>query len=207
MIGLVVATMLEASPLIRDLSLTEQETDPFLAFGNDHIRIIISGVGKANAAMACAYLIQTCRPACICNVGASGATDTRCRLGETYHITKVIEPDRPNMGTGAPEMCLPDVLAGFPTAILATHDKPIHEPAEREEVAMRAQLVDMEGASIVQTSRRFHTRCFLFKFVSDTSDHRESVDVIRNMRLYRDGFSRFIIDSVLPELATLSRDA
>ena len=169
-IGLVMATLLEAVPFIRDLSLREWGAEPFSLYGDDRIALIISGIGKANAAMACAYLIQTRRPALVCNLGAAGAADRRCALGECYHISKVIEPDRPGLKSGLP-----------------------HE-----------QLPDMEGAAVVQTCRRFHVKCFLFKFVSDTPDHRQSDEIVKNIELYRDAHSRFFKDSVLPRLLSLA---
>ncbi|OHE17446.1 MAG: hypothetical protein A2X96_02195 [Syntrophobacterales bacterium GWC2_56_13] len=202
-IGLVTATMLETVPLIGDLALREWESEPFVVYGDDRIALIISGIGRANAAMACAYLIQTRRPALVCNLGASGATDRQCRLGESYHIARVIEPDRPDLRSGLPHEQVPDVLDGFALATLATQDKPLRDPAERGKVAMHAQLADMEGAAVVQACRRFHVKCFLFKFVSDTPDHRQSDDIVRNIELYRDTHSLFFKDFALPRLLSL----
>ena len=203
-IGLVTATMREAVPLIRDLALREWESEPFIIYGDDRIALIISGIGRANAAMACAYFIQTCRPKLVCNLGASGATDRRCRLGESYHIARVIEPDRPDLRKGVPHEQIPDVLDGFAIATLATQDRPLRDPAERGKVAMHAQLADMEGAAVVQACRRFHVKCFLFKFVSDTPDHRQSDDIVRNIELYRDTHSQFFKDFALPRLLSLT---
>ncbi|MBU0653046.1 MAG: hypothetical protein KKG96_09220 [Proteobacteria bacterium] len=203
-IGLVTATMLEAVPLVRDLALREWESEPFIIYGDDRIALIISGIGRANAAMACAYFIQTCRPTLVCNLGASGATDRQCRLGECYHIARIIEPDRPDLRKGVPHEQIPDVLDGFPLATLATQDRPLRDPDERGKVVMHAQLADMEGAAVVQVCRRFHVKCFLFKFVSDTPDHRQSDDIVRNIELYRDTHSQFFKDFALPRLLSLT---
>lgn len=203
-IGLVMATLLEAVPFIRDLSLREWEAEPFSLYGDDRIALIISGIGKANAAMACAYLIQTRRPALVCNLGAAGAAGRRGELGECYHISKVIEPDRPGLKSGLPHEQLPAVLDGFAVAALATQDRPLRDPDERESVASSAQLADMEGAAVVQACRRFGVKCFLFKFVSDTPDQRQSAEIVKNIELYRDAHSRFFKDSVLPRLLSLA---
>ncbi len=203
-IGLVMATLLEAVPFIRDLSLREWGAEPFSLYGDDRITLIISGIGKANAAMACAYLIQTRRPALVCNLGAAGAADRRCALGECYHISKVIEPDRPGLKSGLPHEHLPDVLDGFAVAALATQDRPLRDPDERESVASSAQLADMEGAAVVQACRRFGVNCFLFKFASDTPDQRQSAEIVKNIELYRNAHSRFFKDSVLPRLLSLA---
>lgn len=203
-IGLVMATLLEAVPFIRDLSLREWGSEPFGLYGDGRIVLIVSGIGKANAAMACAHLIQTRRPSLVCNLGAAGAAGRRCALGESYHIDKVIEPDRPGLRSGLPHEQLPDVLDGFAVAALATQDRPLRDPAERESVASIAQLADMEGAAVVQACRRFDVKCFLFKFVSDTQDQRQNAEIVKNIELYRDAHSRFFKDSVLPRLLHLA---
>jgi nucleoside phosphorylase len=227
-IGLIIATMLEAEPFIKGLALTECEMDyfpiysshphpslphqgrrkkergSFSASAKGRIYLIISGIGKANAAMACAYLIQRYHPVCICNVGAAGAVSTSFQLGECCHITKVIEPDRPELTTGVCHTHIPDVISGFPTAVLATQDKPVRDPAERERIARDAQLVDMEGASVAQACRRFHTKCFLFKFVSDTPDHGTSNDIVKNITFHRNAFFRFFSNTALTRLIDIS---
>jgi adenosylhomocysteine nucleosidase len=199
-IGIVMASMLEAAPIVRMLGLKEIEADPFPVFGGDRLRLIVSGIGKANAAMACTYLIGAYGPHAICNLGAAGATDGRCGIGESFHVSLVIEPDRPDLRTDVPSCQTPDILPGFSVVTLATHDKPIRYPREREEIASSAHLVDMEGAAVVQACKRFSKKSFLFKFVSDTPDHEASSDIIGNIRLYREGFARFFADSALPEI-------
>jgi len=247
-IGLVIATMLEAEPFISGFSLTECGRVPFPVYGihsrpvetphqhqnmsphhlsgdhphpclplrgggkkgggsfpgKDRLYLIISGIGKANAAMACTYLIQRYHPVCLCNAGAAGTVSASYRLGECRHITKIIEPDRPELRTGVYHAHIPDVIDGFPTATLATQDKAVRNPAEKERIAPDAQLVDMEGASVVQACRQFHVKCYLFKFVSDTPDHDTSGDIERNIALYRDTFFCFFYDKVLPRLVTVS---
>lgn len=200
MIGLVFATLLEADPFIKGFSLKDCEREPFAVYRNETFRLIISGIGKANAAMACAYIIRKYHPSCICNLGAAGATDKTFILGESYHITKVIEPDRPQLKTGLFHEHSPHVLSGFHQAILATQDRPVNNPEEKREIALLAQLVDMEGASVVQAAGLYQTTCYLFKFVSDTSDHCQSNDIVNNIEIYRESFYRFFRNEVLPGL-------
>jgi len=203
-IGLVIATMLEAEPFIKGLALAESETEPFPVYSKDRMYLIISGIGKANAAIACAYLIQRYHPVCICNAGAAGAVSASYHLGECRYITKTIEPDRPDLTTGVFHTQTPDVIDGFPTAVLATQDRPVRDPAERKRLAMDAQLVDMEGASVVQACMRFRTKCYLFKFVSDTPDHDTSDDIVKNITLHRNAFFHFFHDTALPRIIDIS---
>lgn len=199
--------MLEATPFLFDLKQEECETRLFPTYSKDHLRVIISGVGKANAAMACSYLIQRYDPCVLCNLGAAGATDSRLELGECRQIEKIVEPDRPDLDTGLPHEQVPAVLDGFSSVILATQDKPVRGTAEREKIERLAQLVDMEGASVSQTCRRFDKPCYVFKFVSDTPDHGQSSDIRTNISLYRDAFYHFFRKDVLPELWKIIRKA
>jgi adenosylhomocysteine nucleosidase len=203
-IGLVIATMLEAEPFIDELVLVECETDPFSVYCKDCVYLIISGIGKANAAMASTHLIQHYHPAFICNAGAAGSVSALYRLGECYHIAKVIEPDRPELKTGIYHTHIPDVIDGLPTAVLATQDKPVRDSAERERIALEAQLVDMEGASVVQACKRFRTKCYLFKFVSDTPDHGTSNDIVKNITFHRNAFFHLFHDTVLARIIDTS---
>ncbi len=194
------ATMTEAAPLIRGLSLAAIESSPFRIFKDSRIALVISGIGKVNAAMACAWLIQVLGPCLICNIGAAGALDEKSELGALYHINKVIEPDRPDLRTGVFMEHIPDVLEGFSLAALATQDRPLRLPGERKEIVGIADLVDMEGAAIVQTARRFGLGCFLFKFVSDTPAHDRRSTIIKNIERLRDVQLRFFEHLVLPAL-------
>ena len=72
-IGLVVATAAEAKPFCEKLSLNKADDAVFTVYQNDHIHLIISGIGKTNAAMATAALCLRYQPECICNLGAAGA--------------------------------------------------------------------------------------------------------------------------------------
>jgi len=194
------ATMTEAVPLIRGLSLSEIASSPFRIFKDAKIALVISGIGKVNAAMACVWLIRILEPCLICNIGAAGALDEKSELGALYHINRVIEPDRPDLRTGVFMEHTPDVLEGFSLASLATQDRPLRLPEERKEIVGIAELVDMEGAAIVQTAHHFGLGCFLFKFVSDTPAHDQRGTIIKNIERLRDVQLRFFEHLVLPAL-------
>jgi len=198
--AIVMATMLEAKPFVLGMSLKQSQKTPFSLFQNDNILLIISGIGKANAAMATVYSCYKFNPACICNLGAAGATDFSHPLGEIFHINKIIEYDRPELTTGRPCIHEPDILNGFQTAKLSTSDVGVLDPDERKEISTNADLIDMEGASVAQACRKFNTKCFIFKFVSDTPDHAKNEDIVGNIRLHRKRFYEFFIRFVMPVL-------
>jgi len=193
-IGLVMATLLEATPFIDRLFLKAYAHEPFEVYQNEHIRLVISGIGKAAAAMAATWLILTEHPAQIFNLGAAGAMNHSHYLGEVLHISKVIEPDRPVLGTDRFYEQIPDILQNFAAAVLATQDKPVILPEERERLAAFARLADMEGAAVVQTCRRFNVPCYLFKFVSDTPENHR---IRENIESCREGFCQSVMSVIM----------
>ena len=200
MTAIIMATMLEAKPFVLGMSLRQTQKIPFRLFQNDEILLIISGIGKANAAVATAYVCLKFKPACICNLGAAGATHSGYHLGETFHIQKIVETDRPDLDTGKPCVHQPDLLAGFNTAILATSDRAVLDPKERKLISINADLIDMEGASVVQACRTFKKNCYLFKFISDTPDHTRDQDIVDHIRQHRKTFYDFFTDTIRPML-------
>ena len=197
LISIVMATMIEAKPFVLGMSLKEYGKKPFPIFKNDNILLVISGIGKANAAMASAYCCREFNPSCICNLGAAGAVGFFHPLGEIFHITKIFEHDRPKLTSDKPTVYKPHVLDGFQNATLSTSDRAITDTEERMEISRFAALVDMEGAAVVQACRIFETKCYLFKFVSDTPAHTDDGDIINNIRSYRTSFYEFFLKSVL----------
>lgn len=197
LIALLMATLLEAEPFIERLSLKIYEKNPFEVYGNEDTVLMISGIGKANAAMSCAYLLLRYAPICVFNLGAAGAADPSLPLKTILQISEITEPDRPLLGSDRPHKHKPRMLEGFPSASLATQDKAVIRSEERGHLAADAQLTDMEGASVVQTCRRFGTDCYLFKFVSDTAENH---DIAENIVACRKDFCRFFCESLLPVL-------
>ncbi len=186
-IGIVMATLLEAEPFIRQLALNRCGEEPFEMYRGDRISLVISGIGKTHAAMASAWLILTEAPEVIVNAGAAGATDHRSELGSIYQISEVIEPDRMRFEAYSN---IPDQIHGFPSVSLATQDKPVKLPEDRAALSADARLTDMEGAAVVQVCKKFKVPCYLFKFVSDTpTDHR----IRENIERYRDRFCELLL--------------
>jgi len=200
LICLVMATLLEAKPFIGGLSLTRLEQKPFSVYRNINHILIISGIGKANAAMACAYSCLKFAPSYVVNLGAAGATGERDALGEPLHVKTAFDYDRPQFKSKSPHKLIPEIFEGFSYAKIATLDRPVTDPAEREKLSKTADLIDMESASVIQASRKFKTPCYVFKFVSDTPEHTRDNDIVENIRKYRNEFFSFFRESVLPKL-------
>lgn len=198
--GLVMATMLEAKPLVDALSLEPVPRGPCRAYRGDGIILAISGIGKVNAGVALAYLAVKYGITLAVNLGAAGATSGRFGLGDIRHVNRVIEYDRPHVIGREMRIVLPDVLSGFEEASLATQDVPVIEPELRDKMSACADLVDMEGAAVLQSSRMFGLPCYLFKIVSDTPAHVSDRDIVENIRAVRKELCGFFLERVLQAL-------
>ena len=194
------ATLLEAKPFIGGFSLIKLESKPLPVYRNENIILVISGIGKANSAMACAYSCLRFGPFCIVNLGAAGATGDGHTLGEPLHITRAFEHDRPQFKSKSPHKHMPDIIEGFSYATIATLDRPVLDPAERQKLSKTADLIDMESASIIQACKKFKTKCYIFKFVSDTPEHTRDNDIVENIKKYRNTFFNFFRESILSQL-------
>jgi adenosylhomocysteine nucleosidase len=197
--GIVIASELEAAPFISRLGLQEFIQKPFKIYAGKSLALIISGIGKANAAMATMFLNFKFFPGAIYNLGAAGALKDTFPMGGIYQIKKGTETDRPPFVDEKIPYYTPYRLKGFDEAILATQDRAVIKPRERIELSPYADLVDMEGGAVVQACKKFQTPCILFKFVSDTSEHKKPDSIIRNIEKYSDDFAAFVTESVLPQ--------
>ncbi|OPY75068.1 MAG: 5'-methylthioadenosine/S-adenosylhomocysteine nucleosidase [Syntrophorhabdus sp. PtaU1.Bin153] len=201
LIGIIMATHLEAEPFIEALGLTKLEGQPVGVYKHGKIILMICGIGKVNAAVATTLCCSLFRPDRILNLGAAGATGPSHPIGEIYHITKVVEYDRPLLHMDAPHIHTPDVLTGFSKATLATQDRAVIGDDHRREVSSVAELVDMEGSAVIQAARKFRIGCLLFKFVSDTPDQPFGHgDIVHCIKQHRTPFCDFIVNSVIPIL-------
>lgn len=199
-ICLIAATLMEAESFIKLLNMVHVEKTPFNIYSGKNTILAICGIGKANAAMAATYCLIRYDPGCLINPGAAGAVDEGCEVGKIFQIEKTIEPDRPHLKTGTPWIQFPDTVDGFDNAVLATQDKPVNDMETFDKLAGFADVVDMEGASVLQAARRFNTKCLLFKFVSDTPLHAGEGIIVENIKEHINPFCDFIMSSVIPKI-------
>jgi len=195
MIGIVMATVLEASPFIAGLEQVEKK--PFRIYRGTNNIVIISGIGKVNAAAASVYLICRYAPDCLYNVGAAGAVDHKYKVGDILHINRIVEYDRPNLADSGFTEVNADIFDGFELAVLATRDRPVISAEDRQQTSEKADLVDMEGAAFLRACKKFSAKSYLFKIVTDTPEHSKDSDIIRNVKKTREKMFNFIQDRVL----------
>lgn len=206
LICIIMATKLEAKPFIAGLELSQKKDDAlFPIFKGQKIILAISGIGKANAAMAATYCCLKFNPVIICNLGSSGANDKTLLLGDIFQISKIYEPDRPDLSAFKPYVHYPAILENFKSVNLATQDRPVFLSKDRKKISSYAQLADMEAAAICQVCKHFGVQFIAFKFVSDTPGHNKTDDIIFNIKKYGLNFFDFFKQNILPTLQAVSR--
>lgn len=130
--------------------------------------ILVTGVGKVNAAIAVTTILGKHRPASIVNLGTAGAL--RDGLTGTHVISTVIQHDL----NDAAIFDLVGIHFGAPLSldagegiVLATGDRFVAKPEVRERLAKDAHLVDMEGYAVARAARWAGIPVTLVKEVSD----------------------------------------
>jgi len=131
--------------------------------------VLVTGPGKVLAASAVATVLANHTPSTVINIGTAGAL--RDGLAGIYEIGTVIQHDFDDQGVfnllgkryGAP--------IEFGTGlVLATGDRFVADELLREQLAVRADLCDMEGYAIASAATSVGIRIRLVKFVSDSAD-------------------------------------
>lgn len=198
-IGIIIATKTEARPFINGLGLELIEKKPVTLYGNGSTVLALSGIGKSCAAISSAYLINRYQPSCIINLGSAGATGMKFKVGDILHVEKVYELDRPRLVSNGPVEHRPDMLKGFTGATLATQDHPVLEEDDRIAAGAYADIVDMEGAAVVQACRTFGVDVYLFKIVTDTAGYGVK-EIIGSIAATRNSLYDYYRDRVVPQL-------
>lgn len=184
--GIVMATRLEAAPFIDSGQFNKIDDCPLPLYSCGETYLIISGIGKAAAAIASTYLITRYNAEMMFNIGAAGSTTGDYIIGDILHIESVVEYDRPTLTGNRPRYLKPDILEGFNTATLATQDVAVVSAEHRGMVGKLASLVDMEGAGFIQACAVFNVKKYLFKIVTDTPSHTKDKEIIQNIKETRD---------------------
>lgn len=199
--GIVMATMLEAAPFISGFGMVLESREPFPVYVAGELVLVISGIGKVNAALASAHIINTKNISVLHNPGAAGALREGINAKEIFHITEIVDWDRPKLINKEIRKIKPDKLEGFSEASLATLDRPVVSRGERERVGQAADLVDMEGAGFIQACRVHRVKGYLWKIVSDTAEHEQDKDIIANIKLMIGDLFVFMKERVLQDFS------
>ncbi len=132
--------------------------------------MLVTGAGKVNAAVAVATAINATRPRELINLGTAGGLKEHVQ--GTHLVRSVIEHDIDDASIFA----IADVHCSLPInlaregMILATGDRFISDSADRELLAVVADIVDMEGYAIAKAAAIGGVALTMVKHVSDQAD-------------------------------------
>ena len=177
MIGIIIATKMEAKPLLSRLGAERVSYFPFKTylFAESGKRpggvIVISKIGVRRAKKATEYLIESRGITEVINYGICGALSNDFGPGSIFRISSTVNGDRIVLGEGAESIGLcGGMWSMLPEARLATVKKPVFNDERRLALSQHAEVVDMEGHSVAAVCAKHGIRCHLLKGVSDLAN-------------------------------------
>lgn len=139
---------------------------------------LVTGVGKVRAATATTWAAVTHQPSVILNLGTAGALRPGAlAAGVVHEIGSVLQHDVNGRAiarlVGADPS--PRLELGDSGVVLATGDRFISSPQDRDALAEHAHLVDMEGYAVAASATRLGIPVRLAKTISDDAGHGAAV--------------------------------
>lgn len=194
----IIGAMEEEVTYLRDQ--LQQRSDTLVAgyefhtgiLADQQVVLLKSGIGKVNAAIGTAIMLERFQPDCILNTGSAGGFGADLEIGDVVISSKVCQHDFDLTVFGYEHGQVPQMPPAFiPDAklveiaehsiqkvqnvktvkgLIATGDAFVHEPEKVAE--MRAKFpdmmaVEMEAGAIAQTCFRYGTPFIIFRALSD----------------------------------------
>lgn len=152
----------------------------------DRVPTLVTGVGKVRAATATTWAALTHRPGAILNVGTAGSLRAGGIAAEVVHeIGRVIQHDVD--GRAIAELVGADPSPALDLrdsgVVLATGDRFISSPADRDALAQRAHLVDMEGYAVAAAATGLGIPVRLAKVISDDAGHGAAASWVESLHV------------------------
>ena len=211
MIGIICAMQIEADGIIALCENTETTEKYGMRFtrGTLHgkeLAVVVCGVGKVNAAMCAATLINEYQPELVVNSGVAGAVSPLVGIGDIVIGTKTVEHDMNTtaLGDKQGEVTFPHGKEMFfecdaaaarlldsicseiedtktVRGIIASGDIFISDRRKRLLLNDRfgALACEMEGAAIGHVCRCFKTPFVVLRAISDDLDENKGVDFVK----------------------------
>ena len=185
MVGIVVALKAEAQNIIETVGVVEKKAKngKTLYYGtieNKNFVLIISGIGKVNAALATQFLIDNFPIEYIVNFGSVGGIAGKAEICAYYAVDKCCQYDfdlsaLDNVPVGYIQdfdtvyfYPKTDKLKFLPTATLASSDRFTAKDEDIKTVlGLKCTVFDMEGGAIAQVCVANGKTFYIFKGVTD----------------------------------------
>lgn len=202
-IGIIFAMQEELIELKKYLHINKEKKIYDLIFyeatlNNQNIILTESGIGKTNAARTTQILIDYYKPEAIFNIGVAGGIAKNLKVGDIIISTSLVQHDFDITAFNHPKGYIPNIGNNIPIdnnllnttkTILDTNNISYKEGViasgdifcTKESMATKintqfnALCVEMEGASIAQTSYLSKTPCLVIRSISDCPDNNNKV--------------------------------
>jgi nucleoside phosphorylase len=183
MIGIVIATVREAAPLLTALGATAGDDTPppchwRFELAGEELIVLIGGMGQAPAAAATTRAIVDFGATEIINIGIAGAVSDQPVVGALYRIenARCLPDDGKRLWT-----CTAGRWPDLPQANISTVGAPVYDADQRAELAKWGELVDMEGAMVAKIAARHTIPCTLLKGISDRAGDGDRTTLFKNI--------------------------
>ncbi|MCV6591205.1 MAG: 5'-methylthioadenosine/S-adenosylhomocysteine nucleosidase [Marinobacterium sp.] len=162
--------------------------------------LLKSGIGKVNAAIGTALLLQLFAPDCVINTGSAGGFDPALNVGDIVISSEVRHHDvdvtafgyEPGQVPGQPAAFIPDAhladtaerciarMEGMQAVrgLISTGDSFMNDPIRVEktrEVFPQMKAVEMEAAAIAQTCVQFQVPFLVIRSLSDIAGKESNI--------------------------------
>ena len=131
-----------------------------------HPAVFFTGVGKVNAAILTAVLIERHRPSTVINFGTAGGITVSSGL---HQVTRFVQRDMMCNALGFEPGQTPfeqAIAIGTDGITCSSGDSFVTDPAH----SLGADLVDMESYAMAKACAKTFTEFLCFKYVSDSAD-------------------------------------
>jgi adenosylhomocysteine nucleosidase len=181
MTGLIMATPMEAAPLLTRAGLAPVAADAPLPLLIDlrparEIVLCLCGMGPARAQAGTRLLLARHAITHIINAGVAGALSDELAVAGVYRITRTFR-----WPAGAPVYECEERWPTLPGVVLATSDEPVFDPVLRAAMARHAQVVDMEGAAVAAECRESGIPFAALKGITDRAGTQDRSRLLRNL--------------------------
>jgi len=204
-IGIIGAMEVEIAKLRQQLHKAQEHKNAGFTFytGQLHgvdIVLLQSGIGKVNAAIGTALLIDNFKPNYVINTGCAGGFVSDINVGDIVISTDVRHHDMDCTVFGYEHGQVPGLPASFKAdklltdladgaihqltdlktkkATILTGDQFMNNPARTRELKERfplAEAVEMEGAAIAQTCHQFAVPFVVIRAISDIAGQENAI--------------------------------
>jgi adenosylhomocysteine nucleosidase len=206
MIGIVIASDLEAAPFLALLNWQKIADQPFPVFrkrvdsANFTAVIVISGMGKVAAAVATHLLLCRYQVTQIFNPGVCGALKDvdGFEPGAVFYVQTAVEGDRKEGPLSvAAERCASKPFSMLPGASLVTCDQPVFDIKRKNSLSALGDLIDMEGAAIARVANMYACPCVLIKGITDRAKEGERSILTENIKAVSQKLAELVIGTLL----------